>query len=312
MQRKQFFHLVVYRARDIIRGMDIQPTCFLPPEYHTRPETVPPYRLRYLLGNSLAFYLQIVRIGLAGRRFAARGEFDGHALTHLSVLTAQAVERCGGIIHVTGLDHLYATPGAAVVVGNHMSTLETWLLPSMIQPVKPLAFVVKESLLTHPFFGKIMRAQPCIAVTRRNPREDLKTVLEKGTDMLKSGRSLCIFPQATRQFEFIEDEFNSLGVKLARRAGVPVIPVAQRTDFWGNGKWLKEIGPIGRNKVIRVAFGAPAPATATPQEIHAHTLEFVRRHLQVWGVPCLATRPGAEPVSGKSEARNSKSETSNS
>ena len=273
--------------------MQLMASCFVPPQYHTDPATVKPSRLRCLIGTTAAFYLSIARTGLTGRRLARRGTFDSHAFVHLSMRTARAVERCGGRLHVTGIEHLYGTPGPVVIVGNHMSTLETWLLPSIIVPAKPLAFVVKDTLLTHPFFGPIMRAQPCIAVGRTNPREDLKAVLEKGTEMLKNGRSVCIFPQSTRRFEFVEDEFNSLGVKLAKRAGATVIPVALRTDFWGNGRFLKELGPVGRHRDVHVAFGPPPPAGSTPQASHAHVVAFVRQHLQEWGVPCLAPKTKA-------------------
>ena len=33
--------------------------------------------------------------------------------------------------------------GPAVIVGNHMSTLETFALPGLVVPFKPLTFVVK-------------------------------------------------------------------------------------------------------------------------------------------------------------------------
>jgi 1-acyl-sn-glycerol-3-phosphate acyltransferase len=82
------------------------------------------------------------------------------------------------------------TDGPVVFVGNHMSTLETFVLPCVIQPVNRVAFVVKESLLTTPFFGPVMRSRDPVVVGRKNPREDLKTVLEQGAEKIKNGISV--------------------------------------------------------------------------------------------------------------------------
>ena len=53
---------------------------------------------------------------------------------------------------------------------------------------------------------------------------------------------------------FKPEEFNSIGVKLAKKAGVPVVPVAIKTDFWGNGRIIKELGPIDNKKTIHIKF----------------------------------------------------------
>ena len=59
--------------------------------------------------------------------------------------------------------------GPVVIIANHMSMLETVLIPGLVVPVNELAIVVKESLLRYPLFGPVMRAVKPIAVTRRNP-----------------------------------------------------------------------------------------------------------------------------------------------
>ena len=46
-------------------------------------------------------------------------------------------------------------------------------------------------------------------------------------------------------------------MKLAKKAGVQVVPVAIKTDFWGNGKLIKELGPLDRHKPIHIKFGEP-------------------------------------------------------
>jgi 1-acyl-sn-glycerol-3-phosphate acyltransferase len=252
--------------------------------------------LRLLPGVTLRFYAGMLHCVLCARRQAAAGRFTNEALAAVSEQVARYVEGCGGRLEVAGLEQLQATPGAAVFIGNHMSSLETFLIPGIVTRVKPLAFVVKDKLLTHPLFGAVMRALPAIPVTRSNPRQDLQTVLEQGAELLRRGLSLCIFPQATRSVAFVPESFNTLGVKLARRAGVPVIPVALRTDFWGNGRGpFKDVGPIRAAAPIRFALGAPLPPDLPQGELQQRVVGFITGHLREWGVPIAASAAAAPP-----------------
>ena len=53
---------------------------------------------------------------------------------------------------------------------------------------------------------------------------------------LKKIISVWVFAQTTRELLLDPKKFNTLGIKLAKRARVPVIPVAVKTDAWGMGK----------------------------------------------------------------------------
>jgi len=135
----------------------------------------------------------------------------------------------------------------------------------------------------YPVFKHIMRARNPITVGRTNPREDLKAVLEGGEERLKRGVSLVIFPQTTRTPVFDPAEFNTIGVKLAKRAGVPVVPIALLTDAWGNGKRLKEFGRIDPSKKAHFAFGEPMTIAGRGDEEHQKIIEFITGKLQEWG-----------------------------
>lgn len=269
------------------------PSMFTPPGYATPPGGRPASLGMRLLPNSLRFYLGMLGSVLWARRLAGRGQFGQAGLSMVSEECLRVAERSGARIEITGLEHLDAGKEPAVFIGNHMSTLETFLLPCMICPAKPLGFIVKDSLLRHRLFGPVMRGVPCVGVTRTNARQDLQAVLNQGAEMLKNGYSLCIFPQSTRGREFDESKFNSLGAKLAKRAGVQVIPVAMRTDFWGNGRLVKDVGAVDPAAPVRFAFGPAIPAGTPPQEAQARVVAFVREHLQAWGIPCCAASAAA-------------------
>ncbi|MFA7408747.1 MAG: hypothetical protein WCY83_00815, partial [Bacteroidales bacterium] len=81
------------------------------------------------------------------------------------------------------------------------------------------------------------------------------------------------------------EEFNSLGVKLAGRAGVPVIPMAIKTDFWLNGRILKDLGPFDmRNRDIRIRFGQPLTITGTGKDENQQIIRFIQTNLEEWKV----------------------------
>ncbi len=241
---------------------------------------------RLALGSRWYFVYKFVKILLRCRSYALKGVYDSELWAQTSLDILRCVERCGGRFHIEGLNYLRDNKEPVVIVGNHMGTLETMVLPSIVQPFFEVTFVVKEKLVKGPIFSPIMKARDPIVVGRKNPREDLQRVLKKGTEKLTvDSSSIIIFPQSTRRTEFIPRQFNSLGVKLARRANVKVIPVALKTDFWGNGKLLKGFGPLDRSKTIHFAFGPPKEITGNGSKEHAEIVEFIQQNLDRWGHP---------------------------
>lgn len=228
------------------------------------------------------FYPQVFRIVWVNGRAALKGRYGSSEWAKSSGDILRALENVGIRVEITGMGNFRKISGSAVFIANHMSTLETFVLPYIIQPVKELTFIVKKSLLTTPVFGPVMRSRDPVVVGRVNPKADLKTVLEEGTKKLEAGRSLVVFPQSTRSTVFNPDEFNTLGIKLALRAGVPVVPVALKTDAWGTGKLIKDCGPIDNKKRVHFAFGEPMQVTGRGTEEHKKVILFIQEKLQQW------------------------------
>jgi 1-acyl-sn-glycerol-3-phosphate acyltransferase len=176
-----------------------------------------------------------------------------------------------------------------------MSTLETLALPGFICPIRKVTYVVKESLMHGFFWGPIMRSRDPITVTRKDPRADLESVLEGGLERLKKGISVIIFPQGTRHDAFDRARFNSLGVKLAARAGVPVVPVALRTDWWGNGKILRGFGRVDRKIPIMFEFGEPIKVEGRGKVEHERVLDFIESRLRAWGAKVVDAPADGKP-----------------
>lgn len=237
---------------------------------------------RIFLRPKFTFYFQTFWIIWKNSRKARKGTYSAETWAESSFDVLRALENIGTSITITGLAALRKFEGPAVFIANHMSTLETLVLPCIIQPVKPTTFVVKQSLVDMPVFGPIMRSRDPILVGRTNPREDLKAVLEGGTKKLGAGQSIIIFPQSTRSFTFNPEEFNTLGIKLALKANVPVVPIALKTDAWGIGKIAKEFGPIDPGKKVHFAIGEPLTIRNRGAEEHQEIIDFIRRKLDQW------------------------------
>ena len=213
---------------------------------------------------------------------ARRGRYGDREWSVTSYEVLQSLESVGVEFEVSGVEHIRGLQSPCVFVGNHMSMCETIVLPSIIQPVRPVTFVVKQSLLEYPLFRHIIRSRDPIAVSRENPREDLKEMMNGGDERLRQGISIVVFPQTTRSDTFEPSQFNSIGVKLALRANVPVIPIALKTDAWGNGKRFKDLGPIDPAKKVQIAFGEPLSIEQRGARQHQEIVSYIEAKLSQW------------------------------
>lgn len=233
---------------------------------------------------STLFYPRLYGNIFRASAIARRGQYDDQAWIDTSAGILRALEDVGFQFDVTGLDHIARLEGPCLIVGNHMSSLETGVLPALVRPLKPVTFVVKQALLDYPVFKHVMRARKPIAVTQTNPRLDLKTMLADGAECLAQGTSIIVFPQGARRATFDPAQFNTIGVKLAQRSNVPIIPLALLTDAWPLGWPVSDFGRLDPSRPVRFAFGAPMMVEGKGTAANAALIEFIQSHLREWGV----------------------------
>lgn len=238
--------------------------------------------MKLLFNSRWWFYLKFIRVIQKYRDMCLKNLDSDEEWVNASSNVFNAIEKCGGRFHIEGLDNLRKVNEPVVVISNHMSTMETMIYPAIIFPFFPITFVVKEALTKGRLFGPIMRSRKPVAVSRVNPRKDFETVLVEGTKILEKGISIVIFPQATRKLNVDPDTFNTLGIKLAKRAGVKAIPASLKTDYWGNGKKLRDFGPVDPSKRIHFAFGEPMAIEGNGKEQHRRCIEFIQSHFNQW------------------------------
>ena len=246
---------------------------------------------------NISFYLRMCATLKHAANLAQAGLYNSDAWITSSVDIRAAMEKCGTKITVEGFGNFKNIDGPCVFVGNHMSTLETFVLPGLIRPFRPVNFVVKESLLRYPVFQHVMRSRDPIVVERKDPRADFTAVMQGGVANLSKGISVIVFPQSTRMPGISRQHFNSMGVKLARKANVPVVPVALRTDAWGmNGLFglLKDHGPIHPEIPVNFRFGKPLVIEGNGKAEHEEVYSFIENSLAEWGMKPAGEPPAAD------------------
>lgn len=253
--------------------------------YRTPPERLGRPRKNGTL-TSLTFNVRALLGSMArGSWLAAQGKFDDERWAECGFHLFWETERMGTEVILEGFDKLKGI-GPAVIVSNHMSLYETFAFPPLLLGFfDDVAIVLKESLLKLPFLGRTFGTRKTIPVGRADPRQDLKTVLEHGEKFIREDKAAVIlYPQGTRQPFFDCHHFNTLGVKLAQNAGVPVVPVAGQTTFLGVGKITKDFGPVDTSVPVRFACGPVLEVTrATAKAVQAQCVDFIASKLEEWG-----------------------------
>ena len=215
----------------------------------------------------------------------------------------QAIERTGGRVVAEGFSALRGASLPAVFVANHVSALETYLVAPLLLPFTTYTYVLKRSLVGYPILGRVIRALDPVPVGRKSPMEDLRDVLTHGTETLRRGRSVVVFPRGTRQRLFDPATFNSIGAKLARRAGVPVVPLCLATDFLRIGEWQRDLfATVHPESTVRAACGEPIGPDVPQAEVQRRCIGFIESTLARWealdGRPMLAPPAPLLPAGG--------------
>ena len=143
----------------------------------------------------------------------------------------------GASVGIIGQEHLPQEP--AVYVANHQGYFD---IPIMLTSLRePHGLVAKKELDRVPGIRAWMRHLHCLFVDRSSPRAGAQVILD-GEKLLKSGRSVTIFPEGTRSRGGAMHEFKAGAFRIATRAGVPIVPVTIDGSYRlmeANHFWIK-------------------------------------------------------------------------
>lgn len=141
--------------------------------------------------------------------------------THVKKWAKYVTENVPINIKSSGIENI--PEEACLFVANHQSLLDITTLTHVLP--KPAGFVAKVEMLKIPFMPYWMRKFGCVFIDRENPREGIKAI-KQGTDNIKNGQSMVIFPEGTRSKDGKIGEFKKGTLRMAIKAKCPVVPVS--------------------------------------------------------------------------------------
>ncbi len=147
---------------------------------------------------------------------------------------------CGVSSSIKGLENIPSRP--AVIFCKHQSAWETMALQFIFPPQVQ---VVKRELLYVPFFGWGLASLNPIAIDRSAGAKALRQVLRVGTERIREGWWVLLFPEGTRTALGDVREYSPSAAALAIRADCMLVPVAHNAGvFWSRNALRKMRGEI--------------------------------------------------------------------
>ncbi len=170
-----------------------------------------------------------------------------------------------------------------VVVSNHQSMVDIMLGYRLFFHFK---WVAKAELLKVPFIGWNMLLNRYVFV-KRGDRQSILDMMKESEAHLRQGSSVYIFPEGTRSATGEVGKFKSGAFTLAKRVGVPILPIAlsgsastlPKGQFWLKGRHhmkvealdpipvadvealsAKELSDRARNAILEAMVPASQPA----------------------------------------------------
>lgn len=140
---------------------------------------------------------------------------------------------------------------AVLYVGNHRSYFD--VIATYVRVPRPTGYVAKKEMLKVPLLKDWMKNLHCLFIDRSDIKQGLKTILTC-IEKVKSGISICIFPEGTRSKEpdtFLP--FKDGSFKVAEKSGCAIIPMSINNS----ASILEDHMPFIRKAHIVIEYGRP-------------------------------------------------------
>ena len=172
---------------------------------------------------------------------------------------------CGLDYAVEGRENLPEKPGVLMI--KHTSA---WEVIAQFCIFDNQSWVIKRELMWAPFIGWALLFMRPIPVNRGAGHAAVEQVIKKGSQRMREGMGVMVFPEGTRMEPGQTRRYGMSGALLALEVDRPILPIAHNAgDFWLRRGLLKKPG------TIRLVIGPPIEVTG--KEPRALNLE-----IQTW------------------------------
>lgn len=180
---------------------------------------------------------------------------------------------------IIGIENV-PTDAAVLYIGNHRSFFDIVL--SYTHVPRPTGYVAKKEMTHIPLLNVWMRYLHCQFLDREDLKAGMKTILTC-IEKIKSGISICIFPEGTRNKECTEldlMEFHEGSFKIAQKSGCAIVPMA----IHNTANIFENQFPKIRKTHITIEYGKPFYIKDLPKEqqraVGAYTRQILIEMLQ--------------------------------
>ncbi|MEP5569455.1 MAG: HAD-IB family hydrolase [Halioglobus sp.] len=225
--------------------------------------------------------LATTAIGAVSKRLGAPANSNANRLTR--ILGDIGSGFAGLDFEIEGNQNLHRER-PAIFVFNHQSLLDSMVMAHLLRG--DVVALCKKEMANNPFVGLLLRQVDTIFVDRQ--QQDQGDALKQSLAVLKSGRSLVIAPEGTRSTLGDIQPFKHGAFLLARKAGVPIVPIVLHN--------VKDALPKGalllRPATIRVTV-LPPIAAENIRSIRQSSRELEDRYGELLGKSPAAALPFA-------------------
>lgn len=198
-------------------------------------------------------------------------KFDKHAADISQLRIVQWGLRCVSFlagVHLTveGKEHV-PTDQAVLYIGNIPGQIRTLCISN--DNIKNATVISKDGVNKVPLLGIWMRRLYCLFLDRKDLKQGLKTILT-AIDQVKSGISICIFPEGTRNRDREDTTtllpFKDGSFKIAQKTGCPIIPMA----LTGTADIFENHFPWLHSTEVKLTYGEPIILSELSKEDQKH------------------------------------------
>lgn len=177
-------------------------------------------------------------------------------------------------VHIEGREKI-RHDATYVVVSNHQSMVDILLGYRLFFHFK---WIAKAELFMVPFIGWNMLLNRYVFV-RRGDRQSILDMMKKAERHLKRGNSIFIYPEGTRSEDGTVHKFKSGAFTLAKRVGVPILPIAisGSTNALPKGELL-----IRGKHYIRVKVMDEIPAAVVAEKSARELAEMTEHEIRAF------------------------------
>lgn len=152
-------------------------------------------------------------------------------------------------------------------IGNHRSFFDVVVTYSRCPGLT--GYIAKDGVNKVPIFRIWMKRLHCIFLKRDDMKEGLKVIL-KAIEYVKSGISICIFPEGTRNKDRENPTsllpFKEGSFKIASKTGCKIVPMA----LIGTADILENHFPWIHSTDIKLIYGEPIDVSALDKDQQKH------------------------------------------